>query len=205
MHNAGVTHVTYVESVADIGAFTKDAQQQGFHFKYGLPDDELVTLTQIGSATAADGTQLNGALAVASARDGEEVTPGMAPTAGTKRCDALLKKENVASTYRSPYAVGNACDDVWMLEAMVNHAPALQPEAMAAGFQAAGSIDLSFPQGPTNYRTQGETAGGQYYRGVKFIKGGCPSWYSGSGHQGSSGGCWHVVNASFTRSTWTPS
>jgi hypothetical protein len=199
-----VTHVTYVESVADIGSFTKDAQQSGFHFKYGLPDDELITLTQIGSATAADGNQLNGALAIASARDGEEVTPGMSPTAGTKRCDALLAKERVPSTYRSPYAVGNACDDVWMLEAMVTHAPALQPTAMAAGFQASTSIDLAFPQGPTYYRTQGETAGGQYYRATKFVKGGCPSWYSGSGHQGSSGGCWHVINANFTRSTYNP-
>ena|SRR5436190_15659412 len=204
MHNAGVTHVTYVESVADIGSFSKDAQQQGFHFKYGLPDDELVTLTQIGSATAADGNQINGALAIASARDGEEVTAGQAPTAGTKRCDHLLAKEGVSSTWRSPYAVGNACDDVWMLEAMVNHAPALQSNAMAAGLQAAGSIDLSFPQGPTYYRTQGETAGGQYYRAVRFVRGGCPSWYSGSGHQGSSGGCWHVINPSYSRSTWRP-
>jgi hypothetical protein len=204
LQNAHVTHVSYVESVADIGSFTKDAQQQGAHFKYGLPDDELVTLTQIGSATAADGTQLNGAIAIASARDSEEVTAGMSPSAGTKRCDQLLAKEHIAPTYRQPYAVGNACDDVWMLEAMINHAPALQSNAMAAGLQAAGSIDLSFPQGPTYYRTQGETAGSQYYRPVKFIKGGCPSWYSGAGHQGSSGGCWHVLNPNYTRSTWRP-
>jgi hypothetical protein len=91
-----------------------------------------------------------------------------------------------------------------MLEAMISHAPALQSNAMAAGFQAAGSIDLSFPQGPTDYRTQGETAGSQYYRPVKFVKGGCPSWYSGTGHQGSSGGCWHVINRNFTKSTWRP-
>jgi hypothetical protein len=91
-----------------------------------------------------------------------------------------------------------------MFEAMVNHASSIQPDAMAAGFQASGSLDLSFPQGPTDYRSSGETAGGQYYRSLKFIKGGCPSWYGGSNHQGSSGGCWRVLNPSFSRSAYRP-
>ena len=42
---AGVTHITYVQLTGDIQAFTNDAQQQGVHWKYGLPDDQLVSST----------------------------------------------------------------------------------------------------------------------------------------------------------------
>jgi hypothetical protein len=183
----GVTTITGVQILADLGSFTNDAQQQGFHPKYAMADDELVTVTQSGSITKPNAQNFNGAMAVAFARDGEEHTKGLHPTAGTQRCNRIVAKQNLKSTYNEGYAVGNACDAVWMLEAAVDHAPSLAQADLAAGLQATKSIDFSFPQGPNFFGARGETSAGQYWRPVQFS---------------ASCGCWHVVSAAFTRSAF---
>ena len=183
----GVTTVFGVQALADLGTFTSDAQSQGFHPHYALADDELVTVTQSGSFTKPNAANFNGALAIAFARDGEEHTSGAHPTAGTVRCNRIIAKQGLSTTYREKYAVGNACDAVWMLEAAVDHAPSIQQNALSAGLQAAKSVDFSFPQGPNSFSAAGETAAGQYWRPVQFAAG-C--------------GCWHVVSSGFHRSTY---
>jgi hypothetical protein len=187
---AGVTNVFAFEFLADFANFTNTAQQQNFHPKYGLADDELVTVTQAGAATKPNAANVNGALAIAAARDGEENTPSLYrhPTPGTKRCNSIMAKHsNLSSTYKELYAIGNACDNVWMFEAAVDHAPSLATNALAAGLQASRSVDFSFPQGPNYFGTPGETSAGQYWRVAQFT---------------SDCACWHVIDPNFHRSTY---
>jgi hypothetical protein len=182
-----VTTIFGVQFLADLGSFTNDAQQQNYHPKYAMADDELVTVTQSGSITRPNPQNFNNALAIAFARDGEENTPSLHPTAGTRRCNRIMAKHGLKSSPTEKYAAGNACDDVWMLAAAVDHAPSMAQADLAAGLQAAKSVEFSFPQGPNFFGATGETAAGQYWRPVQFAAG-CR--------------CWHVVSAAFTRSMY---
>jgi hypothetical protein len=182
---AGVTHITDLGLIANIGNFTNIAQQQGYHPKYGLPNDELVSGTY--GSTHPNYQNLDGALSVADNRDGEETTPGLHPTAGTARCDAIFAKHGLQPTYKQPYAGGNACDQLWMFAAAVAHAPALRPDALAAGLQRATSVEWSFPEGPNLFTGNAVTTGGEYYRLLRFT---------------TACNCWRVVDATFHRSTY---
>jgi hypothetical protein len=74
-----------------------------------------------------------------------------------------------------------------MLTAAINHAPAIQSDALAAGLQAAKSVDFAFPQGPNDFTREGTTTGGQYYRFDTFS---------------SECNCWRVTSPRFQRSTY---
>jgi len=182
---AGVTHITDLGLIGNIGNFTNIAQRQGYHPKYGLPDDELVPGTY--GSTHPDYQQLNGAIAITNNRDGENTTPGARPTAGTARCDAILAKHGLAPTYKQPDAAGNACDHVWMFVAAVSHAPALRPDALAAGLQSAGSVEWGYPQAPTSFTGAGVTTGGQFYRTLQFT---------------TACNCWRVIDPTFRPSKY---
>jgi hypothetical protein len=171
---AGVTHVTTASMVGDFGNFTNAAQQQNFKPKYGLGDDSLVPLTYGNQAPNLE--NISGAIAITASRDGEETTPGSKPTAGTLRCDAAFKKKGIGPTYSLPTGAGNACDVLWMFVAAVEHAPALQGNALAAGLQAAGSVDFSYPQGPVDFTKPGTTFGGQTWRPLRFELSPCKCW-----------------------------
>lgn len=177
-----VTHVTTASFVGDFGNFTKIAQQQGFKPKYGLADDSLVPLTY--GSQAPDYDNIEGAVAISASRDGEEKTPGVTPTAGTKRCDAAFKKKGLGTTWSLPAGAGNACDNVWMFAAAVDHAPALRGDVLAAGLQAAKSVEFSYPQGPNDFSKPGTTYAGQYWRPLQFYR---------------SCSCWKLLDRSFKR------
>lgn len=184
---AGVNRVTYVQFLADFGSFTSDAQQQNFHPKYGLPDDQLVTLTQDGTLTKPNANNLNGAIAITLTRDGEENTPALRkhPTAPTVRCNKIVtKRGHLNSTYDELYAIGNACDNLWQFQAAVEHAPSVVTNALAAGMQASRTVPFSFPQAPNFFATPGQTAAGQYWRPLQYA---------------AACGCWHVIDPVFTR------
>lgn len=180
---AGVTHVTTASMVGDFAGFTNAAQQQNFKPKYGLGDDSIVPLSYGSQAPNYD--NIAGAVAITASRDGEEKTPGSTPTAGTLRCNAAFKKKGIASTWSQPTGAGNACDVLWMFAAAVDHAPALRGDALAAGLQAAKSVDFSYPQGPTDFSGAGSTYGGQYWRPLTFQLSPCK--------------CWKLLDRNFTR------
>jgi hypothetical protein len=182
---AGVTNMTEVDELGDMANFTTIAQSQGFSPKWGLADDGLFEIN--GGSQAPNPQELNGAIGIAASRDGENNTASLSsnPTAGTQKCNAILQTASL-SVYGAA-AVGNACDQLWMLQEAVDNAPELSQEALAAGLQKAGSIDFSFPQGPSNFTATGTTYGGEYWREDQYTTaGGCD--------------CWQVVNPN-----WTPS
>ena len=180
---AGVTNVTTASFVGDFGTFTKVAQQQKFKPAYGLPDDSLIPLTY-GSASP-DHDNIAGAIAITATRAGEERTPGTRPSPGSRQCNAVLAKQHLGTVYSLTPAAGNICDLVWMFDAAMDHAPALRPQYLAAGLQAARSIDFSYPQGPTDFSGQGVTTGGEFWRPNQF-RPGC--------------GCWQLLNRAFAPS-----
>jgi hypothetical protein len=170
---AGVTHVTMMEAVGDFANFTRIAQQQGFKPRYGIPDEALISISYGNQPP--DPNQLDNALAITSARNGEERTPGVKPTEGTQRCNAIYAAAGKPTVYEMPSLAGNLCNQWWMLRAAVNSAPALQANALAAGLQRAGSVEFSFPTGPNDFRKEGSTTAGQFWRPAKFELG-CRCW-----------------------------
>jgi hypothetical protein len=180
---AGVTNMTEVSELGDMANFTTVAQQQGFDPKWGIGDDALF---EINSGSEAPNPQnMNGAIGIAANRDGENNTPSLAsnPTAGTAKCNAIL--QTAGQSVYGAAAVGNACDQIWMLQAALDNAPQLSQAALAAGLQKTGSIDFSFPQGPSNFTATGTTYGGQFWRQDQYT---------------TACNCWQVVNPN-----WSPS
>jgi hypothetical protein len=179
---AGVTNMTEVFELGDMASFTTIAQQQGFDPKWGLADDALFEINN--GSEAPNPQNLNGAIGIAANRDGENNTPSLSsnPSAGTVKCNAILQTAGL-SVYGAA-AIGNACDQLWMLQAAVDNAPQLSQQALAAGLQKTGAIDFSFPQGPNNFAT-GATYGGQFWRQDQYS---------------SACSCWQVVNPNFAPS-----
>src|SRR5205823_5727311 len=146
---AGVTHVTTAVFVGDFANFTKIAEQQRFRPKYGLPDDSLIAISN--GSQHPDFNNIAGALSITASRDAENTTPGIAPTAGTLKCDAAFKAHGRPSTYQQAAFAGNVCNELWMFEAALGHAANLLPTSLAAGLQRVKSIDFSYPQGPNDF------------------------------------------------------
>jgi Periplasmic binding protein len=184
---AGVTNMTEVNELGDMANFTNIAQAQGFGPKWGLADDGLFEISN--GSEAPNAQELNGAVGISASRNGENNTSALSshPTAGTQKCSVIMEAAGLGSVYSQPAAVGNACDQVWMLQAALDNAPELSQEALAAGLQRAGSIDFSYPQGPNNFTATGTMYGGQFWRQDTYTTaGGCD--------------CWQVVNPN-----WSPS
>jgi len=174
--------VTESQAYPDFATFTKTAQQQGFKPKYGLADDGLVPIST-SQNLGDDYDNIDGAIAITGDRYGEETTPGLSPTPGTQKCDTIFTSKGRPPVYKQPVGFGGvACDEVWMMQAAVEHAPSMQRAALAAGLQAAKSVDLAFPRGPADFSSPRVTNGGQFWRPEQFQKA-C--------------GCWRIVDANF--------
>jgi hypothetical protein len=169
----GVTHVSVFDSVGDFTNFTNVAEQQRFRPRYGIPDEALISISYGNQPP--NPNQLDNALAITSARNGEERTPGSQPSEGTQRCNAIYEGAGIGNVYELKSLAGNMCNQWWMIRAAANNAPSLQPDALAAGLQRAGSIETSFPTGPMDWSREGTTTGGQFWRPAKFEKG-CACW-----------------------------
>jgi hypothetical protein len=178
-HN--VSHVTELQEFPDFSNFTILAEQQGFHPRYGLPDDGILA-TAYGSQHD-DYSNIANAIIITSDRYGEERTPGMAPTAGTARCNAIFQSHGRPPVYQQPVGDGGiACSELWEVAAAIDHAPALQRTALAAGLQAARSLDFSYPYGPANFTGSGVTYGDEFWRPDQFF---------------ASCNCWRVIDPTF--------
>ena len=171
---AGVTHVTTAEFVGGFWMFTRVAEQQNFRPKYGIADDQIIAISY--GSNHPDYKNIDGAIAITPFRNGEEKTPGYRMSAGTARCSAIHTKRGEPNVYQQKAGVGGtACDELWVLKAAVEHAPALSQEALGAGFQAAGSAELSYPAGPGTWGGPRNTAWMNYWRTDRFV-GSCNCW-----------------------------
>ncbi len=174
--NGGVTDVNE-SNVADIGEFTQIAQQQNYKPQYVLTDAGFAT-SKLSGALAPNPTNLNGGVDVIDQASGEQTTPGFKPTGGTAKCDAIFAAAGQLSVYKQPDGFGGSvCDLLWLAQAAADHAPQLQPTALATALHAAGTIDFSFPFAPINYGAAPASAtyGVSYWRPIDFV-GSCSCW-----------------------------
>ena len=176
---AGVTHV--IQTQADWSDFTRIAQQQGFKPKYGLPDDPVVAVTY--GSTHPDYANLADAITITSYRTGEERTPGYPLSAGTLKCNAIMKAAGQPPVYEQPVGQGGfACDQLWQAAAMIRNAPMLKRTSLVDGLRATKTLDFSYPMGPPDFSGVKVTVGGQTWRPLQFL---------------SSCNCWRVVDRNF--------
>lgn len=169
----GVTHLTGASFIGDLATFTRIAEQQGFRPKYGLPDETLIPISY--GNMRAEPRNIADAIAISVSRNGEERTPGLTPSAGTKRCDEIMKSHNLKSTYEEPTGAGNACSLLWMLQAGVQAAASLDRAAFAQGLNKIKSVELSYPQGPNDLSRPRTMTGGQFWRPAQYLLD-CECW-----------------------------
>jgi hypothetical protein len=164
---AGVTHLVMVEDEIDFANFTSLAEKQAFRPKYAVP---ATMIGQTYATSHADYANIADTIVIAQTRHGEERTPGMTPTAATQRCDNWLKAKGRAPTWTTPVGIaGNDCFALAMFKASAEHAPAIARNALAAGLQATGTLDLNYPGGPSDFRVPYTTYAGQNWRVVRFF------------------------------------
>ena len=189
----GVTNATEVNDEGDFANFTSLAEQQHFHPRYGLPDDGLIPIST--GTQHPDYQNLANALAVTPDRFGEQFTPSIAPNAATVACGAIMKAANLPTPDASPDgASGQICDNLWLFQAAIDHAPTLSRSALAAGLAAVGSVSYSFPYGPNNFQTNS-------YTGSKVTYGG-EAWRVDQFH--TSCNCYQVIQAAFANPFTNP-
>ena len=169
----GVTHVTTARFVGDIRNFTEIAQQQGFRPRYGFPDETIIDTTYGTQPPNYD--NIANAIAITPGRSGEERTPGMTPSSGTQRCDAIYHAHGLPPTYKLPAGAGYVCDQLWMFLAAVTNTPTLQRSSLAAGLQRAKTVDFSYPGGPTDFSGTRVVTGGRFWRVAQFLPK-CDCW-----------------------------
>jgi hypothetical protein len=171
---AGVTNVTTTYFLGDFANFTNLAEQQRFRPQYGIGDDGTVNISY--GSQHPDYANIQNAIAVTASRYGEERTPGLSPSAGTARCNAIFRSHGQPPVYGQPIGGGGlVCDELWMFQAAADHAGALARAGLAAGLQASRSVDFSYPEGPNDFTGPRVTTGGEYWR-VDQFQSGCTCW-----------------------------
>jgi hypothetical protein len=108
----------------------------------------------------------------------------MTPTAGSERCNAYRRAAGLAPVWQSHSIAGNACNQLWMLQAALTRGPELSPTALPIGLQRTRSIEFAYPQGPNDFTGRKTTTGGQFWRVGQFMPD-CK--------------CWRVVQKEFRR------
>ena len=178
----GVTNVTEAHDIGDFPNFTTIAEEQGFHPRYGVPDDNLVSTTY--GAQHPNYANIANAVAITADRIGEERTPGMTPNAATARCSAIFEARGGRSVYLQPGGFGGAaCDQLWEAATAIQHAPSLVRSALAAGLESARSVEFAYPTGPNDFAVGPRvTTGDQFWRTLQFL---------------TACNCWRVIDRTF--------
>jgi len=131
-----------------------------------------------------NGTEFNGAMAITLNQYGA-IASKLPETAGTQACDKIMTSHGLPTVYKSgDQFAGSTCSLVWMLAAAIEHAGP-NPAALIAGLHAAGSTQVSFPDGPNSFSAPNTTTGGEYWRALTYH---------------SSCQCWTVDNANWNQS-----
>jgi hypothetical protein len=182
--SAGVT--TVMETARGvINDFANAAQGQNYDPKYIMMNDQSMAL--IADTSGSIPASFNGAIAITTDQEGETNTPGYQPNAATTECDTLAKAAGVAPADDQHQLAGqldgDACAQVAVLVAAMQHMTTLAGSALAGGLASAGPLSLSYPAGPMDVTNAQDPTGGQQWRPAE--------WYS-------SCTCWKVTNLAWS-------
>lgn len=184
--NDGVTTATIDNAIADIQNISNQSNTAGFHPTWILPDyGESATMQS--AQFHPNAREFEGAVAITSGQYGA-IASALPETPGTKLCDQIMTSHGLPTVYQSgDQFAGSPCSLVWMLTTAIAKA-GVNPTGLVAGLQAAGSTQVSFPNGPNNFSTPGTSAGGEFWREIVYhgtSDGGCqcftvvnPTWNS---------------------------
>lgn len=179
----GVTHVIDNNTIS-LNYFSRDAQQQDYKPKYGVPDG--VAIIGYREGLSPDPTNFNGALAITPNQWGALHTPGVPLSPATDTCNAIMTAAKLPTVQESGDAsAGIACDGMWALTAAMAHDASLTRTGLAAGLDQTGQLPMSYPQGPADFSGSRIATGGEYWR---------PDVYDGSCS------CFKVANPTFAPS-----
>jgi hypothetical protein len=180
--NSGVTDVT------DVGGptvtFTQQAALQNYKPIYVLTDDTVGEETLTGS-NAPNPTNLNGAINIGATAYGEQTTPGFKPSSATKKCNAIFAAANLPSVYVQSDAYGGvACNYLWYVQALLNHATTVQQSKLPSSLHNVGTVNFSYPSAPVNFTAAPKDVpyGTSLWRAEIFV---------------ASCKCWHVPDPTF--------
>jgi hypothetical protein len=179
--NAGVTNVADAEAGSSLQVFTQVAAQQGFKPKYTL-NNSLVIIPVTSGSVAPNPANLNGAVNVVSQAYGEQTTPGYKQTSGTARCNAIFTAAGQPTMYKQMDGYGGvACNYLWFVQGLLNHAPTLQAGKLPTAMHGIGSLAFSYPYAPVDYASapKGAVYGLSYWRAANYV---------------ASCQCWHIPN-----------
>jgi hypothetical protein len=174
--NAGVSTVTEV-GVNDFGIFSQVADQQKFKPQYAFSDAAIPSNESSGQ-NAAVPANLDGAVDVVGGGYGEATTPGYKPSGGTAKCNAIYSAAGIPSVYKQPDGYGGfVCNYLWLVQALVNHAPTVQGDALAPAMHSVGRFDASYAGGPIDFSAAptGVAYGVSYWRAVDYHES-CKCW-----------------------------
>ncbi len=184
--NAGVTDVTSAGAGTAAAIFTQVAGQQNYKPQYLLASD-TIALPNTSGTDVPDSANLNGAVNVTGQAYGEETDPGFKPGSGSQKCNALFRGSGNTTVYKSLDGYeGVACNYLWYVQGILNHATSLQAAQIPVALHSVGTITYSYPFGPVNYTAAPKKApyGAGYWRAESYV---------------ASCKCWHIPNP-----TWNP-
>ena len=180
---AGVTHDILLTGGGSQKAYVAAASQQGYHPQYDFTDYQGAVITA-GSATGPNANDIDGALDMTQGKFGMEspsgvggggATPGVPVDAPTKRCQALAVKAGLSPDIVFQGA-GGLCSLFWTVEAALNHAQALTPDAMLPGLFGAGPLQFSWPVADAVFKPPSKYYGGDTWWPIQYHKD-CSCWH----------------------------
>lgn len=168
----GVTHV--MSAGAPLGGFSSQAESQGYHPHYVTSDiDGTVQLNGSGGDSV-NAQNFNGALSITTQQYGalNSNTP-LSPA--TAQCDAIMKKGGAPAAESGDGYAGGVCTQFAYFVNAATREGSLIRTGLAAGLDRTGSVDLPYPDGPSNWSGSGVTWGGQNWRADTFSAS-CSCW-----------------------------
>jgi hypothetical protein len=173
----GATHVMST-AYGKSSQFAKAAEQQGYRPKYVVMSDAQIQANN--HTTPPQTASFDGALDITSDQIGSLDTPGYKHTKATLACRKVIRDAGLADILDSSEGTGGtlygvACASSTMLVNALQRIPVLQRSSLAAGLARAGSLELSFPAGPSVYNDPTNPTGGQFWRPAAF-RTSCNCW-----------------------------
>ena len=181
----GVSTITFDNDIIDLQNISNEAAAQNYYPAGGwiFPDDGAVAITASANFHP-NSKEFDGAVSITDLAYGA-IDSHLPLTPGTTACDKIMTSHSLPTVYQSPdNFAGSTCSLIWLLVAAIQHG-GVNPLNLAAGLQAAKSVQISYPNGPNDFTAPGTTTGGEFWRPVTYH---------------ASCQCWTVMNPNFSPS-----